>query len=822
MPLPDLGAKRFFSLEELTDRQRAAAKRVLSEVRGLAESIKRELDDDRAVYDRHFVYRHPRYVFVIDGNRGSGKTTLLLTLHHLLTNLGAGERDIPDKKTRESLKSLSLLEPSHGNPMPPLVLSILNPNEMEKADDTMENIFAQIAVFLKREGEEKKSLAAACAQLKDKLYNEVALGWSFSRDLGVETLSRDSLDYQDFVRQRAEQATSSYTRQQSWRNFVNEFLDLFSRQLLVICIDDTDLAPTVTEGILHSIRMYLSHPRIVVLLCMNLKYIRHTLELMALQRIAPALSNLSPSEADQARWQERQITDEYLYKILPPSLHLRLNLERGDLDILYRHYSHSDVTWKETVRQRAMKHYQRGDRADARSWRLFHESGDDLLTALPLREVCELVRLFSETDRSVPDLLDEHIRRGPTFTLLVRRLQERNILGLDDLLRRPELNFSWTSGSVLCSIGNARYRREDPEFLLIEWMIDRAVAEAPPSQLDWLPRHLPQLPVSDSTDAAPPKAGLAGYLPFGSAPRNCLYFRDLIRIAGVLQPPAASAVSAAPPGNWTSDLVELRKRKNAALVSPHLRAAFDAEAQALPIAVADFHARSIAPTAQPIYSLPALWLLFHLAEEETEPLTVERVLSLLQSWADPGSASRDADFAPFLGKAQSFLLRRSYPEREQQQLLTCALRIALKSPGLEPGVKVLLDTFTGTDLRTEVLLLWSAAEILPQWLRSGIPVSELGLFQQLADSVSPLVERFRKRDPGAFEFLDLSEETQHSIENDILAAYREFQGLLATPEQIVLLDRDVDPFALDHRGQVAYILRTPRKVAEQFLDSIRG
>lgn len=135
-------------------------------------------------------------------------------------------------------------------------------------------------------------LAQCAGKLLRFFHSRVTGGWTFAHQMGHETLSRDCVDYDEYVRRRAEHSRISHTRVNAWRRFVNEYLSLFNSELLLIFIDDADISQELCSDLVHTIRMYLSHPRIVLVLALDRDTLRDSLEIVKLNEIKPTLDVL--------------------------------------------------------------------------------------------------------------------------------------------------------------------------------------------------------------------------------------------------------------------------------------------------------------------------------------------------------------------------------------------------------------------------------------------------------------------------------------------------------------------------------------------------
>ena len=119
-----------------------------------------------------------------------------------------------------------------------------------------------------------------------------------------------------------------------WRDYVRKFLDFFDSEVLGVFIDDTDVNPEITEDILHTVRIFFSHPRIVTVIAGHLRSMRQSLMQIEMADLRESLSSLGSADAATAvewrRFARRQI-EEYLEKVLPRfnRFYLSISCERS-------------------------------------------------------------------------------------------------------------------------------------------------------------------------------------------------------------------------------------------------------------------------------------------------------------------------------------------------------------------------------------------------------------------------------------------------------------------------------------------------------------
>jgi hypothetical protein len=317
----------------------------------------------------------PHHVFLIDGARGAGKTYTLLSAELVLKTLSedmltpSADGEWPDflyggasQQSAQALKdAFKEARASSGVSRIRLAetMKIIFPGDLIVGESLMEAIFARMAESLAadidelgrklgrtddrsskqsrdRDADDAQRRLADLKLLSKRLQEEVEQGWYFARRFGLDALIRDSSDYGDLVLRWAEESSKASGRIDSWRRFVSDYLDVRDTAMLVVLVDDSDVRQELTEDVLHSIRMFLNHPRIVTVLGGNLKSMRDSLLHLSMQRIGSSIPALNKEDHPTARdWRrrERQTIEEYLEKVLPPAQRIHIpapRLRSGD------------------------------------------------------------------------------------------------------------------------------------------------------------------------------------------------------------------------------------------------------------------------------------------------------------------------------------------------------------------------------------------------------------------------------------------------------------------------------------------------------------
>lgn len=415
--------------------------------------------------------------FLIDGSRGSGKSWVLRQVFQYFDTLPA-----------ESGGHRGVVVPAKIEPAPSataIALPVLYPDLLENDEaGLMEHVFAHLDLLLKRrlvldagasesdwllsDLDEDWSLDATHSQpvdarssgglqpaseppetrirrLRAELKDQVAAGWVFAQPFGQEVLSKDSVDFPEYVRRRFKEGARSARRYQIWNSYVERLLDSLGTRLLMVFIDDCDLSPRSGRAVLHTMYRYLWHPRIVVLLAGNFESLYRQLTLAQLEPLASiwpvilglgwprtatraaegsadseltALARGSALDADAMLRSQRQEVAGFVGKLLPATQRfsigglalidaLRLIFHRG------RQIGFSP-DWPVALQPRA----RRGSDRLRRSLFLWRMRFVELLTAFTTRDLLilgeQLERLL-EQDEEPDSLLPELLLRLPSL-----------------------------------------------------------------------------------------------------------------------------------------------------------------------------------------------------------------------------------------------------------------------------------------------------------------------------------------------------------------------------------------------------------------------
>ena len=308
-------------------------------------------------------------------------------------------------------------------------------------------------------------------ELLDELRQDIDPGWTFARHIGRDMLSRDSVNYREFVENKGKYSALASRRHILWRQFLEKYLDFKGAALMLVSLDDCDLSPKITRQLMHDLRLYLSHPRVVVVTAMRMESLGNVLKTAQYKELTPFFQAMRAGDwfwpADEEVFRNSDLyqrsigledkrlaflTDLYttieaeqeelleqVNKVFPKSLRLTTPNNTGeDVDFVLfdgaQDLNHPFVTheWHD----QKTKQVAEASRLTALTiffWRTRHP---DLLTAYTMRELVYFKRICSEqrrsgaisfTDFTDVDLFDT-ILKASTGNL-ERRM--RRLLGLD-------------------------------------------------------------------------------------------------------------------------------------------------------------------------------------------------------------------------------------------------------------------------------------------------------------------------------------------------------------------------------------------------------
>jgi hypothetical protein len=281
----------------------------------------------------------PHQTFTVDGARGSGKTYVLLTIANAINELSnkwrTFRKDSGEFATNTWVARLQDFDPPGASRYGHLamVVRIIIPSDMERQECVMERIFDFMndKISKTRTWYQNNQLANSqkAQKLLDSLQTElrevIMPGWHFARETGREIIIRDAVDYNDYIGRFEQESHKAVEKIGKWREFLVRFLEAFGTATLTVFLDDSDVQPWIIDDILHTVRMYLNHPRIVTVLAGNVRSMRDVLIDGAMRELAKsmgALSDRGSRTASDWRRIKRRAVEDFLEKVLPLSQRL--------------------------------------------------------------------------------------------------------------------------------------------------------------------------------------------------------------------------------------------------------------------------------------------------------------------------------------------------------------------------------------------------------------------------------------------------------------------------------------------------------------------
>ena len=296
------------------------------------------------------------------GTRGAGKTQVLVTLLKLLSsesNLPPLTREDRGRKSGELDALAGYAGSAEGanrwlaTARRLAVAGLVEPSSLEKGDHIVETIFslmfenghARLEKVLLRNPEDERqanefsSAAEGVRRQLPLLVAEGRLGQAFDKGGDI------ALD--DEVGQRR----SGRQLERALRRFTRAYLKLLGREMVVIALDDVDLAYERGEEVLESVRRYLTSPRMLLLVTGDLQLFESVLRLSTIRKASgdrkgeASWYTEAPLSPDQISVQ----VEQYLKKVLPAALRLRLKSvdEVGIQNVDIRQGQAPDVAFKD-------------------------------------------------------------------------------------------------------------------------------------------------------------------------------------------------------------------------------------------------------------------------------------------------------------------------------------------------------------------------------------------------------------------------------------------------------------------------------------------
>jgi hypothetical protein len=271
----------------------------------------------------------PTQVISIFGERGQGKTATLYTLCGMLA-----AEDPPRSRS------------------PYLIVPALDPEMLGHGVDVFTAIgyYLQLAVEQEQETPGFAGNRSEFKKLGEQLAEFIELSLAETLE-GRRLMAEMSGSLEGYARRVASRTAKKLERMNDFSRWIDDFLRAARRTMLVYPIDDVDINREHSEELLQAVRLYLCHPRVVVILTAELEMIRRTIRNRLLKELpevftggqaeVPPKENETPSfsmfggrQRAQLLAQEYQEDDEYaqqfLFKVLPPAYRVHLRGLRAD------------------------------------------------------------------------------------------------------------------------------------------------------------------------------------------------------------------------------------------------------------------------------------------------------------------------------------------------------------------------------------------------------------------------------------------------------------------------------------------------------------
>ncbi|ACT06523.1 hypothetical protein Dd1591_1670 [Dickeya chrysanthemi Ech1591] len=236
------------------------------------------------------IFRSNNTIF-INGQRGTGKTTFLRAMLDYYSN------------NDEGICPLAFIDPTlietHQNILVDIVVKFrqLYSEKLKYCAD--ENINHQLNACLEEMAEGLK-LASHHKENHDKHDD----GW--------------------FLSQALKSAKSGQYLEERLHRFINEIAEVLNKELFIIAIDDVDTHTEKAYEVLETIRRYLNHPRVVVLISGDLKLYNYIVKNQ--KKIELQSGDEKESDEKESRDLILHLTQQYMIKVFPAYQRIDLQL----------------------------------------------------------------------------------------------------------------------------------------------------------------------------------------------------------------------------------------------------------------------------------------------------------------------------------------------------------------------------------------------------------------------------------------------------------------------------------------------------------------
>ncbi|MCA6999322.1 P-loop NTPase fold protein [Dickeya solani] len=250
------------------------------------------------------IFRSNNTIF-INGQRGTGKTTFLRAM---LDYYSEG------KNNSEGVCPLAFIDPT-------LI-------------ETHQNILIDIVVKFKQLYDSKLKYCAdeERSQRLNKCLEEMAEGLKLASH---HKTNHDKHDDGWFLNQALKSAKSGQYLEERLHHFINAIAEVLNKKLFIIAIDDVDTHTQKAYEVLETIRRYLNHPRVVVLISGDLRLYNHIV--INQKQLELQSGGKQSNDEKEARDLVSHLTQQYMAKIFPA-------YQRIDLQLLLKLFENKN--WK--------------------------------------------------------------------------------------------------------------------------------------------------------------------------------------------------------------------------------------------------------------------------------------------------------------------------------------------------------------------------------------------------------------------------------------------------------------------------------------------
>lgn len=260
------------------------------------DELLKSFSNQKVVGEDSSIFDSPRYnnTIFVSGQRGAGKTTFLKTY----------------------LSELNIESQNGGDIYP---VTLIDPTLVH----TNQPILVEIITCLKRTFEKEIN---GC-QKSEKYHEFRAQLGELSEGLKLLKIKKEDVD-QDaswFLNKAIKNADSGHSLERNLNKLIDILLESINKKLLVIAIDDVDNDTTKAHDVLETIRKYLTHPNIVIVVSGDLKIYSHIVKIKKLEELSSQLLKIDNKTSDLVEHLEQQ----YLVKVFPAEQRIHLKTLQG-------------------------------------------------------------------------------------------------------------------------------------------------------------------------------------------------------------------------------------------------------------------------------------------------------------------------------------------------------------------------------------------------------------------------------------------------------------------------------------------------------------